>query len=307
MYRLKEPWRAERLFRTGGHKESIGEKYGSRKHQRTEAEGKGKAFAFTKSRVLGENVHFIKKCLCSDEAYQDYEPVIVLSCLQGIMGNIYADDAENPGTAAAVIGDFTVFAGKASREAVVLAPAEAEKRYRILVPQSAAWEAQIEEIYGSNAEKITRYAMKRKGPSFDKHKLKEIFSAVSGECEIKRITREIYEKCIGQAWSRDLVANYGGFEAYEKLGTGFVILKNGEIISGASSYTTCRGCIEIEIDTKHGFRRKGFAGVCAARLIYECIENGIYPDWDAHNEASANLAEKLGYEKRRSYTAYEIY
>lgn len=107
-------------------------------------------------------------------------------------------------------------------------------------------------------------------------------------------------------WSRDLVSNYGSFAEFKKQGLGFVILDKGKIVSGASSYAACGDCIEIEIDTEKSHRRKGLAAACGARLIYECLERGIYPSWDAHNRESARLAQKLGYEISHSYTAYEI-
>ena len=45
--------------------------------------------------------------------------------------------------------------------------------------------------------------------------------------------------------------------------------------------------------------------VCAA-LIVSCLEEGLYPSWDAHNMNSVHLAEKLGYEFDHAYVAYEV-
>ena len=65
--------------------------------------------------------------------------------------------------------------------------------------------------------------------------------------------------------------------------------------------------IEIEIDTREEYRRKGFAYVCGAKLILECLKRNLYPSWDAHNKGSVALAEKLGYHYSHSYTAIEIH
>ncbi|MGN1373208.1 MAG: GNAT family N-acetyltransferase [Candidatus Coproplasma sp.] len=43
-----------------------------------------------------------------------------------------------------------------------------------------------------------------------------------------------------------------------------------------------------------------------AALIEECLKEGPYPSWDAQNMNSVRLAEKLGYEFDREYTAYEV-
>ena len=85
-----------------------------------------------------------------------------------------------------------------------------------------------------------------------------------------------------------------------------VIVKEGVPVSGASSYSGYPGGIEIEIDTRADFRRKGLARICGAKLILECLERGLYPSWDAHNPGSAALAKKLGYRFDRAYAAYEM-
>ena len=91
------------------------------------------------------------------------------------------------------------------------------------------------------------------------------------------------------------------------MGLGVVIRKDGHLAAGASSYTAYRGGIEIEIDTKKEYRRKGLACACGARLILECLSRGLYPSWDAQNKWSVALAEKLGYHFSHAYDAYEIY
>ena len=92
-----------------------------------------------------------------------------------------------------------------------------------------------------------------------------------------------------------------------KYGLGAAILKDGELVSGASSYTSYRGGIEIQIDTREDYRRQGLAYICGAKLILECLERGWYPSWDAQNPGSAALAQKLGYHLDHEYTAYEVY
>ena len=53
-------------------------------------------------------------------------------------------------------------------------------------------------------------------------------------------------------------------------------------------------------------RRKGFAKVVSAALILLCLEEGLYPSWDAQNMISVHLAEKLGYELDHEYMVYEV-
>jgi predicted GNAT family acetyltransferase len=93
---------------------------------------------------------------------------------------------------------------------------------------------------------------------------------------------------------------------YKRYGLGVAILKDGEPVSGASSYTSYIGGIEIQIDTKQEYRRRGLAYISGAKLILECLKRGLYPSWDAHNIWSVALAKKLGYRLDREYIAYVI-
>ena len=79
------------------------------------------------------------------------------------------------------------------------------------------------------------------------------------------------------------------------------------MVSGASSYSGYCGGIEIEVDTREDYRRRGLAFICGAKLILDCLEREWYPSWDAQNPWSAALAKKLGYRFSHTYAAYEIY
>ena len=85
-----------------------------------------------------------------------------------------------------------------------------------------------------------------------------------------------------------------------------VILKDGKIVSGASSYTRYKEGIEIEVDTVESERRKGLASAVCSSLILECLRKGLYPSWDAHDMNSVQLARRFGYEYDHDYVAYEL-
>lgn len=84
-----------------------------------------------------------------------------------------------------------------------------------------------------------------------------------------------------------------------------VIVRDGVIVSGASSYTRYREGIEIEVDTLEEERRKHLALIVCSALILRCLKEGLYPSWDAQNMGSVHLAEKLGYVFDHEYVAYE--
>ena len=106
--------------------------------------------------------------------------------------------------------------------------------------------------------------------------------------------------------TRDFVSSFDSKDKYLELGRGMVILKSGRIVAGASSYTRYKEGIEIEVDTVEEERRKGLATIVSAALILRCLDEGLYPSWDAQNMNSVRLAEKLGYEFDHEYVAYEV-
>ena len=160
-------------------------------------------------------------------------------------------------------------------------------------------------ILRKKAKIIYRYATKKEPPIFNKHHLEKIVASLPKQYTLSMIDSHFYKLCKSEAWSKDLVSQFSTYEKYRRLGIGVVISKDGLIISGASSYSRYQNGIEIEIDTRKEYRRNGFA--CAAKLILECLKRNLYPSWDAHNKASAALAEKLGYHYSHAYTALEIW
>ena len=236
-----------------------------------------------------------------------WEETLIWSCLQGIMGKIYADDLNNPASAMAVLGDFTFFAGKPNEKLVSYKPDGHTQNFMIMIPQNKHWQNAITQFYGKRAKIVSRYAIKKEPDIFDKGKLEKAVASLPEQYTLSMIDERLYQMCMSETWSRDLVSQFPDYEVYRNLGIGAVICKNGMIVSGASSYSRYKEGIEVEIDTKEEYRRKGLAYVCGAKLILECLNRNLYPSWDAHNKGSAALAEKLGYHYSHTYTAIEIY
>ena len=93
---------------------------------------------------------------------------------------------------------------------------------------------------------------------------------------------------------------------YARLGLGVAVVRQGELVAGASSYARYRTGIEIEVDTRPDCRRQGLATAASAALLLRCLDRGLYPSWDAHTPTSLALAEKLGYGFSHGYVAYEL-
>ncbi len=232
--------------------------------------------------------------------FEGWEETLIYACIQNVMGKIFVTDIDNPRSACAFVGDFAFYAGVPDKELIENKP----EGFVIMVPQNAEWAALIEESF-PDAKKVIRYAI-RKDTKFDKERLKKLADMLPDGYTIRRIDKELYDKCLLHPVTADFVSSFETKEKYLEYGIGIVALKEGEIVAGASSYTRYIEGIEIEVDTIPSERRKHLATVVCASLILDCLEENLYPSWDAQNMNSVRLAEKLGYEYSHEYIAYEV-
>lgn len=233
--------------------------------------------------------------------FQNWNETMIWSALQGIMGEIYANETLT--SAVAVAGDFCFFAGIPDRELIEMLMGTP---FIIATPQNEDWGALIKAVHGTHAASRERYAIRKEPNGFNRDQLQKRVSALPEGYTLHPIEKELYELCKQMSWSQYLVSQYPTYESYKKLGLGVAVVYNGELVAGASSYYTYKDGIEIEIDTRNDHRRKGLATACGAALILKCLEQGKYPSWDAQNLCSVALAEKLGYHFSHSYRVYEV-
>lgn len=244
-------------------------------------------------------IYELKDPAKAEAVFAGMEDTMIRSCLQGMMGGkIYVTDPEAPRAAMAFLAEFAFLAGEPDRELASFKP----KGLVGMVPPDERWAALLDECW-PGAYKMTRYAIK-KHTVFDRKKLEAIVASLPAEYELRRIDGELYDACLESDQFEDNVCHFESKEQFLELGRGFAVLKDGVIVSAASSYTAFREGIEIEIDTEEEHRRKGLASAAGAALILSCLDDGLYPGWDAANLESVHLSEKLGYEFDREYPCY---
>ena len=251
----------------------------------------------------GEKHYMISELKDTSKAealFDGWEETLIYSCLQNVMGKVYVTDQGSPASAMAFVGCFAFLAGEPDRELVAGKP----DGFVIMVPQDERWSELIENCY-PDARKVTRYAI-RKDTVFDREHLEKMAACLPEGYELKKIDSDIYDLCLQDPVTADFVSAFGRKERYLELGRGMVILKDGKFVSGASSYTRYKEGIEIEVDTIPTERRKGLASVVCSALILACLDEGLYPSWDAHDMNSVQLARRFGYEFDHEYTAYEV-
>ncbi len=119
--------------------------------------------------------------------FEGWQETLIWSCLQGVMGRIYADDLENPASALALLGDFCFFAGEPKKEVALYKPGQRLHKFMIMIPRNREWGDLIEDCYGKNVRKTVRYAIKKEPDIFDREKLREAVEGLPDGYTLKMI------------------------------------------------------------------------------------------------------------------------
>jgi len=213
---------------------------------------------------------------------------------------VRADDYARP-EVAMIILDFYLLTGDpraaAAQDAVqsLCAPWSA-------VASSADWEPLLRRRWSGALRTRTRVAFQP--GQWDRRHLRRFMEAIPPGFTLKRIGAADIVRFA--ALEDSLVYNFPSLNEFVSRGVGFGIEEGGRFVAGCSSFALGGGCLEFEIDTHEDVRRRGLAQACVAAMIEYCLDTGLEPCWDAHNEASAALAAKLGFVNPRPYQAYEV-
>lgn len=239
------------------------------------------------------------------DLFAGWQETLIWSALEGKMGCIWAL-SENPKSALCENADFLFLAGSADEPEtrLLLECWRQEKgRFEILVPREKECGAVIESVF-PNTETEKRYAFHKGGEHFDRDALRNMLKAVSEDVTIVSFDRTLYHQALQAEWSRDFVSQFRDADDYLARGLGFAAMCDGELVGGASSYTVYSGGIEIQVETRRDWQRRGIASACCAALILACLDRGMYASWDAANTVSVALAKKLGYCEAGEYPAW---
>ena len=140
---------------------------------------------------------------------------------------------------------------------------------------------------------------------FDVDQLRRFCQALPGGFELRQVRLEELPQFTTDL-DRALIYNFRSHEEFITRAVGMGILHQGRFFSGAAAAEVGGGKIEIEIQTRREFRRRGLARAVAAALILYGLEHGIEACWDAANEPSSALARQLGFHSTGKYEAYRL-
>lgn len=228
--------------------------------------------------------------------FQDIRFYMGRTALQGLMGEVYADDINNPTFAILIVRRYCFMSGnieeKELRELI-----ENKLKSYILIP-SDNLKYMIEKIFGDSVTKLERYSIK-KGTIFDKEKLERYKNSFPQEYNIQKIDKIIASQIKQEEFI--LIT-----DDYEKNGVGFCCTYNNKIVGIASSNIFYQDGIEVNIKVSEEHRRKGIATALASHLILQCLKENKKITWDAANMNSVGLAQKLGFEYDSTYNIYKF-
>ncbi len=209
--------------------------------------------------------------------FDGWNETLIWSCLQSHMGEAWADNVETPASAQIVVGDFCFFAGVPNAALVGNIPTAFPSEIILMIPRDEAWGKLIEQTYPNRFEKTLRYSIKKEPDIFDRAALQAYAEALPPGFSLSMMDETLYHKAKAEPWSQDLCSQFPTWAAFEAHGLGVMALFGDTPVSGAASYTVYDKGIEIEVDTKPEFRRRGLALACAAKLILVCLGEWALP------------------------------
>lgn len=225
--------------------------------------------------------------------------------LEGHMGEAFSDHSENPTIGMLVLPNFVMFAGNPNAPILEKWLDEMTLPAQVIV-DSPELEKIIQARFPDQIKIFNRTIFTHE--TINPDALLPHFTDLPSNLEILPIDEEISEEALKYPWSKYFVCSFNDFDDFQNRGKGFVLKKDGEMVSGASTFCLFDGGkgIEIEIDTHPDHRRQGHATRIGAKLIHHCLQNGYTPHWDAKTDISKALAAKFGYSPVSHYKDFFI-
>ena len=224
------------------------------------------------------------------------------SAIEDGIGKMVIDNSNSPTMAIIFYGGLVIYVGEPDMKT-------AEEAVRVFKVQPAVlayspfWNNIIEKIYKDKIKTETRYHLPFN--SHDRKATKEIFAAT--KLKTRKINGNDYEslqKILG--WEHP-DHHYKDSQDFIDNGLGYIFEEDNQIKAGASAYCRAKQYAECQVNTIENYRKSGMATAVSAAFIECCYENDLEIPWDAANEISVNLGQKLGYTEIKPYNTYAIF
>ena len=244
--------------------------------------------------------------------YEGLEDSMVIAYLQGFMGEGFVDRMPNPQVALITSAEYCFFGGDYTLpEARDLAEqlfdlTTLDQMIAIYPDKQTGWFELLMSRDQLRPVSLPRFGIVQRDYEFDTNKLQSIAASIPEGMKLVPFDEELYNQAMSEHWSMAFCEAFSSAEDYLTNGFGFAVTENGRLVSGASTMTVYDGGTETQVATREGYGGRGLALACSAAFIMECDRRGMRPCWDAANEASLHMAQKLGYEYRGLYMTVEL-
>ncbi len=234
------------------------------------------------------------------DSHTSFRAVIFPALDQG-RGNMWSNSLEAPTVARLQLVIINVVAGNSTiAEATELI--QMIEPLQLVIGPNDEWNQLIKDLWGEQLGIQERTSFSPQ--SLDIEHLKRLRNQLPEEYRLERMDLETI-KSVDKRKAMHIPTFFGSSSEFYRMGIGYCIKFEDEVVCMASTFTPYTNEFEIQIDTIDPIhRRKSLATVASAALIIHALENGIVPYWDAANEASIQLALKLGYSNPKHWVAY---
>lgn len=232
---------------------------------------------------------------------------IAASACRGLVPcRAFADNREAPTAAVLVLQRFGIgfVAGDARHAPSLLDALRGWHPWYEIADPPDAWHPQLC-AWSPKSHATVRYAFDNDPARFDPVRLAALSAAPDG-CQILPYDCDLLAQALAEGWSEDQLGAFSSPEDFLCNGFGVVLLREGKILAGCSSFCRHSDGYEIQVDTHPEHRGKGYATAVSAAFILAVLRRGMRPYWDAANATSMRLAQKLGFVFQRAFPAWVL-
>ncbi len=227
---------------------------------------------------------------------------ILLPWLQEGYGVVRVDSLQTPKVAWLSFYPLNFVAGDAKSKAAINL-VRSFPANRILVVPNDEWAHLIEDEWADRERHQSRWRLSPKSLNIDH--IRSLKAHIPAGFELMPIDLETMINSDDEFWE-DVLLYFGSYQNFLEKGFGYCIKHGERVVSAAYTELPFANAFEVEVMTKQSasYRRKGLGTAVSAALIEDGLKRGLVPQWDAANEISVKLAEKLGYSNPDPYQVY---